>query len=63
MGNMVSKVIDGGQLDMKVKNAKYVDKNNTVQLNHSWIDFTMQPYWLMHKLYFAKNWMLYVYKW
>ena len=35
MGNMVSKVIEGGQLDMKVKNAKYVDENNTVQLNHS----------------------------
>ena len=30
LGNMVSNVIDGGQLDMKVKNAKYVDKNNTL---------------------------------
>ena len=30
LGNMVSNVIDGGQLDMKVKNAKYIDKNNTL---------------------------------
>ena len=27
LGNMVSNNIDGGKLDMKVKRAKYVDKN------------------------------------
>ena len=30
LGNMVSNVIDGGQLDMKVKNARYIEKNNSL---------------------------------
>ena len=31
LGNTVSNVIDGCQLDMKVKNARYVDKNNSLR--------------------------------
>ena len=30
LGNMVSNIIDGGQLDMRVKIARYIDKNNTL---------------------------------
>ena len=30
LGNMVSNVIDGGQVDMKVKNARYIEKNNSL---------------------------------
>ena len=30
LGNTVSNVIDGGQLDMKIKTAKYIDKNNSL---------------------------------
>ena len=35
LGNMVSNSIDGGQLDMKQKAAKYVDKNCTINLKFS----------------------------
>ena len=30
LGNTISNTMDGNQLDMKVKTAKYVDKNNTI---------------------------------
>ena len=30
LGNTISNTMDGNQLDMKVKSAKYVDKNNTI---------------------------------
>ena len=30
LGNTVSNVIDGGQLDMKIKSAKFIDKNNSL---------------------------------
>ena len=35
LGNMVSNSIDGGQLDMKQKAAKYVDKNCTINQEFS----------------------------
>ena len=30
LGNNISNVIDGNQLDIKVKKAKYIDKTNTL---------------------------------
>ena len=30
LGNTISNIIDGCQLDMKVKNGKYIDKNNSL---------------------------------
>ena len=30
LGNTISNVIDGGQLDLKTKNARYIDKNNNL---------------------------------
>ena len=31
LGNTVSNTMDGGQLDIKIKRAKYIDKNNSLQ--------------------------------